>query len=142
MDRAAPTSRPPEPTIASGHGLAHQRARDLVPLTRPQALGLKPPGPFSQRPWDPALHTRRKIPVAIKPQFQSAGPAHPLAGYILPWDQLGSGLDQHEANRSFKTPQIQQPNWLYPTVIQHMLLDSWALQLDSRIWLCPPESWH
>lgn len=42
---------------------------------------------------------------------QSAGPVHSLAGHVIPgtrWVQ--DHLDQYQANRIFKIPQIQEPN--------------------------------
>ena len=56
-------------------------------------------------------HIRERYQVQKTSVSQSAGPVHSLAGHVIPgtsWVQ--DHLDQYQANRIFKIPQIQEPN--------------------------------
>ena len=77
------------------HSLGHKHETWNPSTLQPETLG----------------HIRERYQVQKTSVSQSAGPVHSLAGHVIPgisWVQ--DHLDQYQANRIFKIPQIQEPN--------------------------------
>ena len=132
MHAAPSTSRSPEPTAASGHGYAYQRARDPVPFTRTQARDLKLQHPPAR---DPGTH-QGKIPGAKDLSF-SVCRASPLTSRPChSWDQLGSRPPGPiSGQQNLQNPSDPGAQQLYHC--QHMLWNSWTLHPDTGMWLSP-----